>query len=148
MKNRVIAGTITIITGFLVAVGPQTLFKICDQSHHGGVSTCFWTGRALIGVGIVFALLGIAYLFFRDTRLRAGLSLAAAANVVLTFLLANLLIGMDPDPMMACRIATLPALNIISVLALIFAVINTLYLLRVKEGGSGHASLINAVSGH
>jgi hypothetical protein len=146
MKNRIIGGIGIIILGALLAAGPQKLFKICEQSHHSGASNCFWTGQALIGIGIVFALLGFAYLIFSDTHVRAGLSLTVAANIILTFLQANVLIGMDADAMMACRVSTLPAVNVISVIALVLASINTIYLLRTKRGkGAGGNARTNTL---
>ncbi|MDR1640570.1 MAG: DUF4418 family protein [Clostridiales bacterium] len=127
MKNRLIAGPLAAISGLLVAIGPQTMFKICDPSHHS-VSNCFWTGQALIGVGSVLATLGVIYIFIASQQTRAGLSLAIASDAVLAFLIANVLIGMDSNPMMACRTTTLPILNIISVLTFVFAIGNTIYL--------------------
>jgi hypothetical protein len=135
MKNRIIAGSAAISGGALIALGPQTLFKICDQSHHAVTSICFWTGQAAIGIGAVLALLGGAYFFFRSPQIRAGLSLGIAANIILLVLTANVLIGMDEMPMMACRVSTLPALNVISAVDLVLASINTVYLLRKQNGG-------------
>ncbi|MDR0905457.1 MAG: DUF4418 family protein [Oscillospiraceae bacterium] len=132
-KNRIIGGVATVVTGALTAVGPHTIFKICDQGHHEGHSVCFWTGQATIGVGIIVALLGVAYLIFASEQTRAGISLSVAATSVLTFLLANVLIGMDDMAMMACRVKTLPALNVISILSFALAIGNTVYLL-VKSG--------------
>jgi hypothetical protein len=136
MKNRIIGGLGAILTGGLVAIGPQTIFKICEQSHHTGPSVCFWTSRAVIGTGVVFALLGISYILSRSPLLRAGLSFAAAANVILTFLLANVLIGMDSDAMMACRVKTLPALNVISTIVFALAAGNFVWLIRGNPPGA------------
>jgi hypothetical protein len=127
MKNRLAAGPLAAISGLLVAIGPQTMFKICDPSHHA-VSNCFWTGQALIGVGSILAALGIAYIFISSPQTRAGVSLAIASDAILVFLIANVLIGMDDNPMMACRTTTLPILNIISVLTFVLAAANTVYL--------------------
>ncbi|MDR1589275.1 MAG: DUF4418 family protein [Oscillospiraceae bacterium] len=137
MKNRIIAGGSAVVTGALLAVGPRTLFKICDQGHHEGHSVCFWTAQATLGIGIVLALIGVAYIFFADARIRAGLSLAAAGDVLFVLLTANVFIGVDPDPMMSCRLQTLPALNLISAAALALAVANTVWLLRSPASGKG-----------
>jgi hypothetical protein len=144
MKNRLIVGPITVIAGLLTAVGPQTLFRICEPSHHATVSSCFWTGQAVIGVGSVLAALGIAYIFFANEGVRAGISIAIAANALLTILLANLLIGMDNNAMMSCRLSTLPALNIISVLTIVLAAANAFHLLlKIRRGG---ATIANAAT--
>jgi hypothetical protein len=130
-KNRIAVGLLTIATGALLAIGPQALFKICDQGHHEGHSTCFWTGQATIGIGIVLIALGVLYLVLSDPGIRVGLSVGIAAALVLTFLVANVLIGVDDDAMMPCHTTTLPALNVISVLSFALAAFNTGYLLRL-----------------
>jgi hypothetical protein len=139
MKNRIIAGIATIVTGALLAIGPQALFKICDQGHHEGHSVCFWTGQAAIGIGIVLVLLGILYLVFSNPGIRAGLSIGIALNLVLILLVANVLIGTCDSAMMRCNTTTLPALNVISVLALVLAAVNTGYLLRSPRLGGPQA---------
>ncbi|MFP3154313.1 DUF4418 family protein [Lachnospiraceae bacterium ZAX-1] len=130
MKNRILVGAIAIVAGALIAIGPQFLFKICEQTHHA-ITTCYWTAQAEIGVGGVIALLGIAYLLFGDSHARVGLNLAIGLNSVLAFLIPNVLIGVCEMPTMDCRIATLPALNVISILAFALTVGNTIYLWRL-----------------
>ncbi|MDR3137221.1 MAG: DUF4418 family protein [Coriobacteriales bacterium] len=131
MQNRLLVGLSTIVVGILLALGPQLLFKICDQEHHVGHSACYWTGQATIAIGIVLVLLGTVYLLFNNAGIRAGLSIGITSALVLTLLVVNVLIGVDPDPMMPCHTTTLPALNVISILSLALAVANTGYLLRL-----------------
>jgi hypothetical protein len=130
-KNRAIAGIGGVILGGLIALGPQYVFKICEQTgHHGGVTRCFWTGRAEIGVGALVAAIGAVYLLTRDARIRAGLSLAASLSGVLSLAVADVLIGVCEDANMSCRLAALPALNIVGILTAAAAAANALYLLR------------------
>jgi hypothetical protein len=138
VKNRIAFGAGAILSGALLAAGPWSLFKICSQAHHAheGHSVCFYTARAEIGIGALAALLGIAYMLFRDKNVRAGLSFAVSGDAALSLVVANFLIGMDPDPMMACRTAALPALNVISALVLVFAAANAVWLLTYRRGGS------------
>jgi hypothetical protein len=131
MRNRIIVGLLTIATGILLAVGPQLLFKICEQGHHEEHSVCFWTGQATIGIGIVLVLLGLFYLVFSDPNIHVGLSIGIALSLVLTFLIANVLIGVDSDTMMSCHTTTLPALNVISIVSFALSAVNTGYLLRI-----------------
>jgi hypothetical protein len=130
MKNRIITGTATITGGALVALGPWTLFKICEQSHHAETTTCYWTGRAAIGIGVALVVFGLTYCFFRSPQSRLGLSIGMAITLALLFFTANILIGVCVMPEMSCRLRTLPALNVISVLGFVLAVINTVYLLK------------------
>jgi hypothetical protein len=65
-----------------------------------------------------------------------------SGNAALAILIANALIGMNDYAMMACRLYTLPALNIISIAAIILAEGNAAYLLRRNPTGkesSGNA---------
>ncbi|MDR0819672.1 MAG: DUF4418 family protein [Oscillospiraceae bacterium] len=136
LKNRAAAAAVSVVSGALVAAGPQSLFKICDQSHHahtGGFSTCYYTAQAEIGIGIVLALLGIAYLLFSNPDTHIGLTIGIALGALLAFLAPNALIGMDSDPMMACLTATLPALNIITIATFLFAAGNIIYLTRKTQ---------------
>jgi ABC-type uncharacterized transport system permease subunit len=130
MKNRIIVGVVVILSGVLVAVGPHSLFPVCDQSHHATTSNCYWTGQASIGIGIVMVLLGIAYIFLANEQARAGVSIGVAASFLLLFLLANVFIGMSDMETMRCRTTTLPILNTISVLGFVLASVNVGYLLR------------------
>jgi hypothetical protein len=133
VKNRIVVGAATIATGALLAIGPQALFRICEQSHHAAPSICFWTGQATIGIGIMLGLFGLGYLLFSDPGVRTGLSIGIGLALLLTFLVANVLIGMDGDAMMACRTTTLPALNVITVIAFLLSAANTGYLLRLPR---------------
>ncbi|MDR1874018.1 MAG: DUF4418 family protein [Synergistaceae bacterium] len=129
MKNRILAGFAALISGGLIALGPQYLFKVCDQTH-SGITQCFWTARAEIGVGGVIALLGVAYLLFGDPRVRLGLSVALTLEGILAALLPGVLIGVCDHPHMNCRLATLPALNVIGLGTALLAVVNALYLYK------------------
>ncbi|SHN83398.1 protein of unknown function [Desulfitobacterium chlororespirans DSM 11544] len=125
--SRLALGIFILILGILIALGPQYIFKICEQ-HHGTTTACFWTARALIGVGGVIALLGAAVIFLKSTPLLAGLSLAVLLNSILAFLIPNLLIGVCGEATMDCRVVTLPALNILTILSIIISAGSTGFL--------------------
>jgi hypothetical protein len=130
MKNRIITGTAATAGGALVALGPWTLFKICDQSQHTEATTCYWTGRAAIGIGIMLIAFGLTYCFFRSPKTRLGLSIGILLTLALLFFTVNILIGVCEMPNMACRLRTRPALNVISALGFVLAAINTVYLFK------------------
>jgi hypothetical protein len=120
-----------IILGGLIALGPQYVFKICEQAgHHGGVTRCFWTGRAEIGVGALVAAIGVACLLASDARVRAGLSIAASLSGILSLIVVDVLIGVCEEANMSCRLATLPALNIVGIITAVFSAVNAFCLLR------------------
>lgn len=124
--SRIALGISSLILGLLIALGPQFIFKICDQNH--GITTCLWTAQALIGVGGVIAVLGAAVVLLSGTPLLPGLSLAILLNSILALLIPNLLIGVCEMATMDCRLVTLPALNIITLLTVIISAASTVYL--------------------
>jgi hypothetical protein len=140
VKNRVIGGAAAIVVGLLTAIGPQLLFKICDQNHHmeadGAASVCYYTAKAAIAIGAVTAILGILYIVFVSRQIRAGFSIAIALNALAVFAIANFLIGVDDMAMMSCRMYTLPALNVISLLSFAAALVNAIWLIKKQQGVS------------
>ncbi|MDR0671525.1 MAG: DUF4418 family protein [Oscillospiraceae bacterium] len=136
MRQRALTGAAYVALGALIALGPQFVFAICDQTEHG-VTTCFWTARAELGVGGAAAALGLLVILLgRTPGVCAGLSAAFAVNGVLALLLPDVLIGVCEHPHMACRLATLPALNLIGALAALLGAANAARLLK-KSGKGG-----------
>jgi hypothetical protein len=133
VKNRVISGAGAVITGLLIALGPQFLFKLCAPMMNGHWMECHWTGQAEIGVGLMIALLGLALLFFSDSGVRLGLSIAALLSGILALLFPAVLIGGCAMETMQCRSVTFPALTVISVLTIVGFAVNTVYLYRARK---------------
>jgi hypothetical protein len=128
MKNRIISGGSTIIFGLLIALGPQFLFKVCEVVD-GMYMKCHWTAQAEIGVGgPLIAGLGIALILFSNPKIRLGLTVGVFLSGVLALLIPHALIGGCGNHMMPCRKITFPALTVISILLLITAALNALYL--------------------
>ncbi|MDR1915166.1 MAG: DUF4418 family protein [Synergistaceae bacterium] len=127
--KHIAAGLFFLVFGILIAVGPKYIFKICEQNH-GHVTNCLWSARAELGIGIVIALLGAAYILSSAVPMLAGLSLSILFNGTLAFLIPNILIGMCEHHNMDCRLITLPSLNVISLLVTLAASVNTIRLIR------------------
>ncbi|MDR1318341.1 MAG: DUF4418 family protein [Treponema sp.] len=132
MKNRIISGGVTIVFGLLIALGPQFLFRVCPVMGDV-IMKCHWSARAEIGVGALIAALGIALVFFSNPRIRLGLTLGIFLSGILVLLVPHVLIGGCVNHTMPCRKITFPAITVISILLLIGAAFNTLYLARKKE---------------
>jgi len=131
MKNRVIFGLFYIIIGVLFAAGPFTLFKICGMEHHRDApDICFYMARSVAGNGGLMAALGVLYIFAENGGARVGLAVSNILNIVLVFLFANVIIGVNPMETMPCRYLTLPSLNVISVIAFILTFGNLFYLVK------------------
>jgi len=94
---------------------------------------CFWTGRAVLGVGALIAVSGVFFFIFKSKQIRLGLSLAAGLNGILTLLIPTVLIGVCEGRHMSCRTLTLPALTVLSMLTIAAAAVNVIYLSVVSS---------------
>ncbi|MDR0557224.1 MAG: DUF4418 family protein [Treponema sp.] len=132
MKNRIASGGVALVFGLLIALGPQFLFKVCPVMGNM-IMKCHWSGQAEIGVGGVIAALAIALMVFANSKIRLGLTIGIFLSAVLALLIPHVLIGGCVNHTMPCRKITFPAVTVISILLLIGAAFNTLYLARKKE---------------
>jgi hypothetical protein len=139
-KNRLLIGLTTVASGALTAAGPFSLFKICSTEGHHAMATgaesaelvCHYTANAELGIGIVIALLGIAYLLFSNPNTHIGLSFGVGLSSVFSLLAVNVLIGVHSPPM-SCAVKTLPALTLISTITIVLILGNIVYLLRKPD---------------
>jgi hypothetical protein len=132
VKNRIISGSAVIIFGLLIALGPQFLFTVCPIMGDM-VMKCHWTAQAEIGVGALIAALGIALVLFASPQVRLGLTIGIFLSSILALLLPHTLIGGCVAHSMQCRKIAFPAITVISILLLITAALNGLYLARKDE---------------
>ncbi len=130
-KNRLLTGGAFTILGLLTAIGPQTIFAVCDAMD-GKYMKCHWTAQAEIGNGVIIAILGF-FLFLSSHTIRVGLQIALLALSVQTILLPNVLIGVCGGNHMSCHSLTLPALNVIGIVSIVIGAVNLIYLLRIKD---------------
>lgn len=126
MKNRLLSAVIFTLLGAFVVFGPSVLFPVCGSDEMK--MSCYYTKQAEIGIGFVIAILGVFIFFFKDVKIRIGISAAQAINAILVFAYPLWLTGLCGMKSMACHVRALPALIVASVFLLIIAVINILYL--------------------
>ena len=100
MKNKTIPAVILMIYGLLASVGPQTLFKVCENSTTP--MKCTYAAAAEIGIGAVTLLLGILYLLTQTRHERLLLSIAGIGMAALTAAVPAFLIGGCKNPTMPC----------------------------------------------
>lgn len=129
MKSRLVSGIAFFILGILISLGPLLLFPVCG-SMGDSVGKCFWTARAELGLGAVIAIEGLLLLAIASKQVRFGLSVSLVLTSALVFLIPNALIGICDMETMSCHAATLPALNILSILTFAAAILNSVYLYR------------------
>ncbi len=124
MKNRIGFSIGYILLGTLLILIPTVIFPVCVSEKK---MACFYTARAEIGVGTVIILLGLAYIFFKSAEIRAGIALSIAINSILIVLLPLKLTGLCKMSDMACRIGTLPALIVITIIIAAVSLGNFVY---------------------
>lgn len=146
MKRGIIIGTITIILGLLIALGPQFLFKVCSPSvmTTTEVSTddcgddgtcgcsgttfsypiCHWSARAEIGIGLLITAVGMCFIIFTDLRTQQGLTIGIFLASIIALSIPHVLIGGCGIMTMACRRLSFPILSILCIVLLIGCIIN------------------------
>lgn len=130
MKNRVIVSIIYIVLGILLALVPTVLFPTCDATEMK--MACYYTKQAEVGLGVLVAVLGIVALLSKNVDVRRGLSIAVLGIAGLVVAYPLYLTGLCKMSDMMCRLRTLPALILISVVIGVVAIINFLYLGKGK----------------
>jgi len=122
MKKSIIIGAIVIALGFLIALGPQYLFKVC--APHGGTFTlCHWTARAELGMGMIIAALGICLIVFNDPKTQIGITIGILLISIMVIGFPYALIGGCKGSEMACRKIAFPALAIEGSILLVYSII-------------------------
>ncbi|MDR0877983.1 MAG: DUF4418 family protein [Treponema sp.] len=129
MKQRLIFGIFFALIGLLIAIGPYTLFPVCE-SMGTMIMKCFWTRRAELGIGLLIAILGILTILFKSPQIRLGLGIGVFLNGALALLIPTALIGVCADPHEPCRLLTLPSLSVLSGILIALALVNGILLAR------------------
>ena len=128
MNKYRIPAIIVLVLSLLLAIGSQTFLGACVHDD-GSFGACHWACRALMGEGILLAVLALATLALK--RERPGLYLAMLPASLLGILTPGTLIAICKAPTMRCRMVTRPAMMILFALALAAALIG--WLLSCRE---------------
>ena len=119
-KVNLISGGLFIITGLLIAFGPQSIFHVC-RSDGDMVMRCFYTAQAELGIGLLITVLGIVFLFEKKKIAQITTAVGIAFSSVIAFLIPNVLIGVCGSAHMHCKAVTQPALTLISIITFIIS---------------------------
>ena len=133
MKKRITVGTLFIILGLLISIGPSTIFAVCGPMDDGKFMKCHWTARAELGIGLGIVLLAVLSIVFASKEVRAGLLLGIATLSSNSILIPTALIGVCGGEHMQCNALTRPALLVIGVISIVIALVQVVILLRKKE---------------
>lgn len=131
MKNRTIFAIVFVLLGLLIILSPTVLFPVCGA--HEMKMSCFYTKQAEIGVGAVVTALGVIYFLLKNKDIRIGLSIAQILNAALVLALPLKLTGLCKMSEMSCRVKTLPALIVLSVLLGVVALADIFFLSKSEK---------------
>ena len=126
MKKSVIFGSVVIVLGLLIALGPQFLFKVC--SHDDSYLRCYWSAQAEIGLGLLIAALGFCMIVFADPKTHMGLLIGIFLAGIIALFIPHALIGGCGMMTMQCRKVAFPALTVESIVLLVFSAGITVYM--------------------
>ena len=130
MKNRIIFTAAFVLLGLLVILAPTVIFPVCETEMK---MACFFTKKAEIGVGLLIAAIGVVSFFLKNKDIRIGLSIAQFLNAALVLALPLKLTGLCKKSDMACRVKTLPALIVLSVLLAVTAAAEIFILAKSEQ---------------
>ena len=117
MKPAFFTGLLMAFLGAALAVASLVWLPHCGGAP---VMKCVWMVRATAGVGFMIMLGGIIMQFV-SAHWAAGLQTANILNGILVILLATVLIGPCPNPMMGCHATTQGALIVFGVIIALIA---------------------------
>jgi hypothetical protein len=126
MKKSIIFGSIAIVSGLLIALGPQFLFKVC-AAHSGAFPLCHWTARAELGIGMLIAALGLCFIVFTDSKTQLGFAIGIFLTSIIVIGIPHVLIGGCKVSAMACRRVAFPAITVIGIILLVYSIIVVVY---------------------
>lgn len=137
MKNRISLSITYVVLGVLLTLIPTVIFPVCVSEKK---MSCFYTGRAEVGLGLLIIILGIAYIIFKSSELRAGISLSIVGISALVALFPLKITGLCKMSDMACRIGTLPGLVVIAIIIAAVSLVNFVFLVFLKKDKSNETA--------
>jgi hypothetical protein len=110
-RNLKIISIILVILGILMAVGPWTIFPVCNN----GASTmvCHYTAEAEIVVGSLVTLLGLLLFLIKRSETLLIVGIAEAALGIWAILIPTYLIGICKGVSMECETVGGPVLVVL-----------------------------------
>ena len=123
MNKKAIPAGVVLVIGLIIAVGSTRFLGACVHED-GSFGACHWACRALLGEGVLLAVLALMVLAVKRACL--GLYLAMIPASLLGLLTPGTLIALCKMPTMRCRMLTQPAMTILFGVMLVAALIGAL----------------------
>ena len=115
MKQFSPGAAAALVLSCVIAVGSVSFLGPCVHED-GSFGSCHWAGQAMLGIGLLLAVLSLTALLVKDGRVRAGILFAAAAAAVLGIFVPGTLINLCGMATMRCRAVMRPAMTLLCVL--------------------------------
>ena len=131
MKERGVFGVIFILLGGLIAIGPKTIFKVCNATEK--MMKCHWTAQTEFGIGTLISVLGLLILVIAARQIRIGITIGIILNSIITILIPNVLIGVCQSSHMHCHSLTLPALTLLGIVTGTVGIVSIIYLSKKER---------------
>lgn len=96
-------GIILTVLAVVLIAGLMTFAGPCGVHEDGSHGSCFWAFRAMLGMGVVLAIISIVRIFETDEGERRGLSLSAALIGALIAVTPGYLIDLCMMTTMQCH---------------------------------------------
>jgi len=107
-RSVIVIALVLIVLGALMAIGPWTVFPVCNQGD--STMRCHYTAEAEIVVGSMVVLFALMLIFTRRSESWMVIGLGEAALGVWAILVPVYLIGMCNSSTMECRTIAEPIL--------------------------------------
>lgn len=132
-KSQPVVGVVLLGLSLLLVVGVLTFARPCDAPG-GDASSCFWAGRALLGIGVASAVVSLVRVFERDEGERRGLSFSVACLGVLVACVPGVIIDLCAEPATRCHAVMQPfAIGVGIAMALVGGIDLTRRLLKLLK---------------
>lgn len=116
-KRLSAAGVVLPVLGLLLLIGAGTFLRPCGHDDEA-VSTCYWAGRMIMGLGAVLTAQALGLVLFRDAAARCTLALSMIPVTVLSIWTPGGLIRLCLMDSMRCNSIMRPGVMVISFIML------------------------------
>lgn len=132
-KNKVFS-LIPAVLGLLLMVGVLTVFKACGLKDDGTWMRCHKAQNYAAICGAVICVLFLAAAFIKNKIAGTVASVAGIVGGIVAMLIPGMIMPMCMTKTMRCYTVMQPFVRIMSVLIILFGIMNTVLLLKRKEG--------------
>lgn len=133
MKNRLGLGIFYIVIGILMSLGPKYIFVGCELNPDHPMK-CWWSTQAILGIGILFIIIGICYILIKSKEINLGISLISVFIGIYSIAIPKFLIGGCKNGAMPCVAIEFPSIYLVCGVLIIVSIVNIIYLRQKTKG--------------